>query len=66
MAGNLKILLVDDNPMILGMLRHELAELAPVTIAATTRKLLVRIIHTPYNPGVWMALQKFYKAAHRN
>ena len=34
MAGNLKILLVDDNPMILGMLRHELAELAPVTIAA--------------------------------
>jgi len=30
MAGNLKILLVDDNPMILGMLRHELAELAPV------------------------------------
>jgi DNA-binding response OmpR family regulator len=35
MAGNLKILLVDDNPMILGMLRHELAELAPVTTAAT-------------------------------
>jgi|SRR4051794_29673529 CheY-like chemotaxis protein len=33
MAGNLKILLVDDNPMILGMLRHELAELAPVSIA---------------------------------
>lgn len=30
MAGNLKILLVDDNPMILGLLRHELAELAPV------------------------------------
>lgn len=33
MSGNLKILLVDDNPMILGMLRHELAELAPVTTA---------------------------------
>ena len=33
MAGNLKILLVDDNPMVLGMLRHELAELAPVTTA---------------------------------
>ena len=31
MSANLKILLVDDNPMILGMLRHELAELAPVT-----------------------------------
>jgi CheY-like chemotaxis protein len=31
MGANLKILLVDDNPMILGMLRHELAELAPVT-----------------------------------
>ncbi|HWR17398.1 MAG TPA: DUF4388 domain-containing protein [Terriglobales bacterium] len=33
MAGNLKILLVDDNPMIMGLLRHELAELAPVTVA---------------------------------
>lgn len=33
MADNLKILLVDDNPMVLGMLRHELAELAPVTTA---------------------------------
>jgi len=33
MGANLKILLVDDNPMILGMLRHELAELAPVTTA---------------------------------
>ena len=33
MPGNLKILLVDDNPMVLGMLRHELAELAPVKTA---------------------------------
>lgn len=33
MGANLKILLVDDNPMILGMLRHELEELAPVTTA---------------------------------
>src|SRR5689334_13682524 len=44
MAGNLKILLVDDNPMILGMLRHELAELAPVTIAANGADALVSAI----------------------
>jgi CheY-like chemotaxis protein len=44
MAGNLKILLVDDNPMILGMLRHELAELAPVTTAANGADALVSAI----------------------
>jgi CheY-like chemotaxis protein len=40
MAGNLKILLVDDNPMILGMLRRELAELAPVTTAVNGKEAL--------------------------
>ncbi len=40
MAGNLKILLVDDNPMVLGMLRRELAELAPVSTAANGKAAL--------------------------
>jgi CheY-like chemotaxis protein len=60
MAGNLKILLVDDNPMILGMLRHELAELAPVTTAAngnealnTAAEALPDLIISDYNiPGI--------------
>jgi CheY-like chemotaxis protein len=47
MAGNLKILLVDDNPMILGMLRHELAELAPVTTAANGNDALAAASETP-------------------
>jgi CheY-like chemotaxis protein len=47
MAGNLKILLVDDNPMVLGMLRHELAELAPVTVAANGADALVSAIEQP-------------------
>lgn len=48
MAGNLKILLVDDNPMILGMLRHELAELAPVTTATSGADALVSVMeHSP-------------------
>lgn len=44
MGANLKILLVDDNPMILGMLRHELAELAPVTTAANGADALAHAI----------------------
>ncbi len=47
MGGNLKILLVDDNPMILGMLRHELAELAPVTTAVNGADALAAAIETP-------------------
>ena len=42
MAGNLKILLVDDNPMVLNMLRHELAELAPVTTASDGADALLK------------------------
>ncbi len=47
MAGNLKILLVDDNPMVLGMLRHELAELAPVTTAANGTDALISALEQP-------------------
>jgi CheY-like chemotaxis protein len=47
MAGNLKILLVDDNPMILGMLRHELAELAPVSTASNGADALASAIEQP-------------------
>jgi CheY-like chemotaxis protein len=47
MGGNLKILLVDDNPMILGMLRHELAELAPVTTAANGKDALASALEQP-------------------
>lgn len=46
MSGNLKILLVDDNPMILGMLRHELAELAPVSTAVNGADALVAALET--------------------
>jgi CheY-like chemotaxis protein len=47
MGSNLKILLVDDNPMILGMLRHELAELAPVTTAANGKDALASAAEQP-------------------
>jgi response regulator RpfG family c-di-GMP phosphodiesterase len=47
MGGNLKILLVDDNPMILGMLRHELAELAPVSTAGNGADALAAALETP-------------------
>jgi len=43
-GANLKILLVDDNPMVLGMLRHELAELAPVTTASNGADALAHAI----------------------
>lgn len=60
MSGNLKILLVDDNPMILAMLRHELAELAPVNTAVNGNDALAAaaesapdLIISDYNiPGI--------------
>jgi DNA-binding response OmpR family regulator len=44
MAGNVKVLLVDDNPMVLQMLRHELAELAPVQTASDGADALLKAI----------------------
>jgi CheY-like chemotaxis protein len=45
MAGNLRILLVDDNPMVLNMLRRELAELAPVTTASDGADALLKAVN---------------------
>lgn len=47
MANNVKLLLVDDNPMILGMLRGALAPLAAVTVAADATDALVKAIDDP-------------------
>lgn len=47
MAGNVKILLVDDNPMVLEMLRHDLAELAPVQTAPDGADALLKIVDEP-------------------
>jgi len=47
MAGNIKILLVDDNPMVLGMLRGQLAELAPVTAVQSPADALLKAVDEP-------------------
>lgn len=45
MPDNLKILLVDDNPMVLNLLRSELAELAPVTTASDGADALLKAVN---------------------
>jgi CheY-like chemotaxis protein len=47
MANNVKILLVDDNPMILGMLRGALAPLASVTTASDAADALLKAVEDP-------------------
>src|SRR5438045_8831027 len=48
MAANVKILLVDDNPMILEMLRRDLAELtSPVLTATDGADALLKAIDDP-------------------
>jgi CheY-like chemotaxis protein len=47
MAGNVKLLLVDDNPMILEMLRHDLAELTPVHTATDGADALLKAVDDP-------------------
>lgn len=44
MADNVKLLLVDDNPMVLGMLQHALAPLAKVTTAADAADALLKAV----------------------
>lgn len=44
MANNLKVLLVDDNPMILGMLEHALAPMAQLTTATDAADALLKAI----------------------
>jgi len=47
MANNVKILLVDDNPMILGMLRGALSPLASVTTATDAADALLKAVEDP-------------------
>jgi CheY-like chemotaxis protein len=47
MANNVKVLLVDDNPMILGLLRGALAPLAIVATAADTADALLKAVDDP-------------------
>jgi len=44
MPSNVKVLLVDDNPMVLEMLRHELHEITHVTTAADGADALLKIV----------------------
>jgi len=44
MAENLKLLLVDDNPMVLGMLQHTLSSLAQVTTATDAADALLKAV----------------------
>jgi len=47
MASNVKILLVDDNPMVMGLLRGALAPLAQVTTAADGADALLKAVDDP-------------------
>jgi CheY-like chemotaxis protein len=44
MASNVKVLLVDDNPMIRAMLRQALGEIAPVDIATDAAEALLKVV----------------------
>lgn len=44
MADNVKLLLVDDNPMVLGMLQHALSSLAHVTTATDAADALLKAV----------------------
>lgn len=44
MADNVKLLLVDDNPMVLGMLQHALASMAKVTPASDAADALLKAV----------------------
>jgi CheY-like chemotaxis protein len=47
MASNVKILLVDDNPMVLGMLRQALSALAEVATAGDAADALLKAVEAP-------------------
>jgi CheY-like chemotaxis protein len=48
MAANVKVLLVDDNPMVLGMLRQALSAVANISVAGDGADALLKIIDEPY------------------
>src|SRR5438105_1257078 len=47
MSSNVKILLVDDNPMVLGMLRQSLSQLAIVSTASDAADALLKAVDDP-------------------
>jgi CheY-like chemotaxis protein len=47
MANNIKLLLVDDNPMVLGMLEHALAPFAHVVSATDSADALLKAVDDP-------------------
>ena len=47
MANNVKLLLVDDNPMVLGMLQQALGSLAQVTAANEAADALLKAVDEP-------------------
>src|SRR5438876_12289844 len=47
MANNVKLLLVDDNPMVLGMLQQALSPLAAVTTAGDAADALLKAVDDP-------------------
>src|SRR5512142_1448524 len=49
MPSNVKLLLVDDNPMVLGMLRSGLSSLASVSAATDGADALLKVIDEPFD-----------------
>jgi CheY-like chemotaxis protein len=49
MPSNVKVLLVDDNPMVLGMLRQALAQMANLSTAGDGADALLKIIDEPFD-----------------
>ena len=47
MANDVKLLLVDDNPMVLGMLQHALAPFARVVAAGDSADALLKAVDDP-------------------
>ena len=47
MANRVKVLLVDDNPMVMGLLRGALSSLATVTTATDATDALLKAIDDP-------------------
>ncbi len=49
MAANVKVLLVDDNPMVLGMLRQGLSSVAQVAVTQDGADALLKVIDEPFD-----------------
>src|SRR5512132_677871 len=49
MPSNVKVLLVDDNPMVLGMLRQALAPMGIISTATDGADALMRIVDEPFD-----------------